>query len=233
MSSPHILLVHGAWADGSAWHKVIPLLQRQGHRVTAVQLSLNSLDDDVAITRRALALIEGPVLLVGHSYGGAVITNAGNDAKVAGLVYVAAFAPDEGQAVGELGHELPPPPGLAELRPDVHGFLSMTAQGVAQNFGQDLPAEEAAVLHAVQRPTHASCFAGKTGAPAWKTRPAWYVVATEDRMILPPLQRQFVDAMSASTLTLASSHVPMLSHAEEVAAFIGRAAGELGQGRGG
>ncbi|MFX1681113.1 alpha/beta hydrolase [Mitsuaria sp. CC2] len=227
MCAPLILLVHGAWADGSSWRKIIPILLGQGLRVTAVQLPLTSLADDVAATQRALALVDGPVLMVGHSYGGAVITNAGNDAKVVGLVYVAAFAPGEGEAVGELGKAFPPPPGLAELRPDAHGFVSMTVQGVLENFAQDLPAEEGRLMHAVQTPTHGSTFGAPTGQPAWKTRPSWYVVATEDRMILPALQRQFVERLNASTLTLPASHVPMLSHPGEVAEFIDRAARQL------
>src|ERR1700746_3604665 len=122
----NVILVHGAWADGSSWSKVILLLQARGLRVTAVQLPLNSFDADVATVKRAIALDDGPVILVGHSYGGAVITEAGNDPKVVGLAYIAAFAPDAGQAVGDLGQELPPSPGLAEIRPDVSGFLKLT-----------------------------------------------------------------------------------------------------------
>ncbi|SEK93499.1 Pimeloyl-ACP methyl ester carboxylesterase [Roseateles sp. YR242] len=227
MSYPHIILVHGAWADGSSWSKIIPLLQAKGHQVTAVQHPLTSLADDVAATARALALVNGPVLLVGHSYGGVVITNAGVDPKVVGLVYVAAFAPDEGEAVGDLGHEFAPPPGVSELRPDASGFLSMTAQGVADNFAQDLPPAEARLMHAVQTPTHGATFGAKTGQAAWKSKPNWYVVATHDRMIQPQLQRKFVEALNAQTLTLASSHVPMLSHPVEVADFIDGAARQL------
>lgn len=227
MSSPHILLVHGAWSDGSAWRKIIPTLLGRGHRVTAVQLPLTSLADDVAATQRAVDLAGGPVLLVGHSYGGAVISNAGSAPSVIGLVYVAAFAPDVGEAVGELGKDFPPPPGLAELRADANGFLTMTAAGMAENFAQDLPQAELGMLHAVQTPTHASAFSAKSSRAAWKTRPCWYVVASEDRMIQPRLQRRFAEAMSASTLTLPASHVPMLSHPGEVSEFIDRAARQL------
>ncbi len=138
----NVVLVHGAWADGSSWSKVIPLLEKAGLNVVAVQNPLTSWDDDVAAARRAVALQDGPVILVGHSYGGAVITDVGADPKVVGLVYVAAFAPDVGQALGDLGKEFPPAPGGAELRPDPSGFLTMTTKGVMENFAPDLPLPE-------------------------------------------------------------------------------------------
>lgn len=220
----NIVLVHGAWADGSSWAKIIPLLQAQGFHVVAVKNPLTTLADDTATTKRAIALMDGPVLLVGHSYGGAVITEAGTDPKVAGLVYVAAFAPDAGQAMGDLGKDLPPAPGGAELRPDAQGFLSLTAKGIEEDFAADLPLAERKVLTATQGPTNAACFGAKIGQPAWRAKSTWYVVASNDRMIQPELERQFAKAMNAKTLELPSSHVPMLSHPKEVADFIAAAA---------
>ena len=220
----NIVLVHGAWADGSSWSKLIPLLEAKGFHVVAVQNPLNSLADDTATTKRAIALQDGPVLLVGHSYGGAVITEAGTDPKVAGLVYVAAFAPDEGEVVGELGKEFPPPPGLGELRPDAGGYLSLTPKGIEEDFAPDLSMAERKLMVATQGPTNGACFGTKISNPAWRAKPSWYVIASNDRMIPPDLERKFAKAMNAKTLTLPSSHVPMLSHPEEVAKFIAEAA---------
>jgi pimeloyl-ACP methyl ester carboxylesterase len=216
----NVVLVHGAWADGSSWAKVIPLLEAAGLHVVAVQNPLTSLQDDVAAVQRTIALQDGPVLLVGHSYGGAVITEAGTDPKVAGLVYVAAFAPDAGQAVGELGKEFPPAPGGAEVRPDAGGFLMMTRKGIEEDFAQDLPKAERKILAATQGPTNGAVFGAKLTNAAWKTKPTWYVVAANDRMIAPDLERQFAKTMKAKTITVPSSHVPMLSHAQQVAKLI-------------
>jgi pimeloyl-ACP methyl ester carboxylesterase len=167
----NIVLVHGAWGDASNWSKVIPLLEAKGFQVVAVQNPLTSLADDVASTKRALALQDGPVLLVGHSYGGAVITEAGNDPKVIGLVYVAGFAPDAGQAAGDLGKEFPTPPGLGELRPDAFGFLSLTAKGISEDFGQDLSDAEKRMIIATQHPTSGAALGGKVTTAAWKLKP--------------------------------------------------------------
>jgi pimeloyl-ACP methyl ester carboxylesterase len=219
-SKPAIVLVHGAWADGSSWAKVIPLLEKSGLNAVAVQNPLTSLADDVAATKRAIARLDGPVILVGHSYGGAVISEGGNDPKVIGLVYVAAFAPDAGEAVGELGKEFPPAPGGAELRLDAGGFLTMTTNGVLENFAQDLPMAERKLLATTQGPTNGAAFGAKLTNAAWKTKPTWYVVAANDRMIPPDLERKFAKAMNARTITLPSSHVPMLSHPVEVAKLI-------------
>jgi len=216
----NVVLVHGAWADGSSWVKVIPLLEKAGLNVVAVQNPLMSLADDVATTKRAIALQDGPVLLVGHSYGGVVITEAGNDPKVVGLVYVAAFAPDAGQALGDLGKEFPPAPGGAEVRPDSAGFLKITTKGVVESFAQDLPMQARRVLAVTQGPTNAGAFGGKVTSAAWKAKPSWYVVASNDRMIQPDLERKFAKAMGAKTITLPSSHVPMLSHPAAVAQLI-------------
>jgi pimeloyl-ACP methyl ester carboxylesterase len=219
-----VVLVHGAWADGSSWAKVIPLLLARGLKVVAVQIPLTSLADDVATTKRALDDQAGPVVLVGHSWGGMVITQAGGDAKVAALVYVAAFAPDEGQAAADLGKDLPPPPGLANVHPDAAGFLHVTPEGVAKDFAQDLPAAQTKVMAATQGPIASKTFDEKVSTAAWKTKPSWYIVAEKDRMIQPELERAMAKKIKASTTALPTSHVAMLSRPNDVAAVILRAA---------
>jgi pimeloyl-ACP methyl ester carboxylesterase len=191
----------------------------------AVQNPLSSLGDDVAATKRAIALQDGPVLLVGHSWGGVVISEAGNDAKVASLVYVAAFAPDDNQSLGEAAQAFPPAPGNGEVHADAAGFLSLTAKGIHENFCPDLPLAERKVILATQGDWSASAPGEKITTAAWKTKPSWYINAAEDRMINPDLQRSFASKIKAKTLTLPSSHVPMLSHPAKVAAFIAEAAG--------
>jgi pimeloyl-ACP methyl ester carboxylesterase len=220
----NVVLVHGAWADGSSWDKVIPFLERKGLHVTAVQLSLTSLHNDVATVRRALALQDGPVVLVGHSYAGAVISIAGNDDKVAGLVFVAAFAPDEGESVFSITKPYPPAPIGTELRPDSQGFVSVTPKGITEDFAQDLSEREKKLLVATQGPTNFSCFSTNLPvAAAWKTKPDWFVVAADDRVIPPDLERAEAAAMNATTITLDSSHVVMLSHPKAVADIIEQA----------
>lgn len=230
-AAPSVVLVHGAWADGSSWNAVIPLLQAQGLKVVAVQIPLTSLADDVGAVRRALERQGGPVLLVGHSWGGMVITEIGRHANVAGLVYVAAFAPAEGESVEDLlgNKSVPPPPGLAGIAPDAEGFLWQTADNVAQNFAQDVPAAQARLIAATQKPIAARAFGTKVGAPAWNARPNWYIVADRDRMIPPEAQRAFAGRMKARTTVLSSSHNPMLSQPAEVAAVIVDAARQLGR----
>jgi len=220
----NVVLVHGAWADASSWAKVIPLLEKAGLNVVAVQNPLTSFADDVAATKRAIALQDGPVILVGHSWGGVVITEAGADPKVAGLVYVAALVPDVGEPVGELGKDFPPAPGFAEVRPDAEGYLTMTMNGVFENFAQDLPLAEKKLIFATQGATNSAVFGARVANVAWKAKPSWYVVAANDRMIQPDLERKFAKAMKATTLTLPSSHLPMLSHPAEVAKLIIQAA---------
>jgi pimeloyl-ACP methyl ester carboxylesterase len=221
----NIILVHGAWADGSSWNKVIPILQERGFQVTAVQLSLASLENDVAITRRAIALEDGPVLLVGHSYGGAVISEAGNDPKVAGLVFVAAFAPDTGESSLSLLQGGPPTPIANELRPDSSGFVKLTENGISEDFAQQLTPKEKGVLFANQGPASAPSALGAqlAGSPAWRSKPDWYIVAADDRAISPELERTMAQRMGAVTITLPSCHVAMLAKPEEVARFIIRA----------
>ncbi|WP_263359086.1 alpha/beta fold hydrolase [Acidicapsa ligni] len=221
----NIVLVHGAWADGSSWSKVIPILESKGFHVTAVHLPFTTLAEDVATVKRTLALQDGPVLLVGHSYGGAVITEAGNDPKVTRLVYVAAFAPDSGQSAGDLNNEFPAPPGDKEFRPDAQGFLSLTDKGIAEDFAPDLSAAEIKILAATQGQTSGPNELGaKVTQAAWRDKPSSYIVADHDRMIAPELEKKLAQQMHAKTIHIPSSHVPMLSHPTQVAAFIADAA---------
>jgi pimeloyl-ACP methyl ester carboxylesterase len=214
-----VLLVHGAWADGSSWSKVIPFLEAKGLRVVAVQIPLTSFTDDISATQRAIALEDGPVLLVGHSYGGAVITEAGNDPKVAGLVYVSAVAPDKGESAFGLITSVPTPIG-SELRPDKSGFLKLTPKGIAEDFAQDLSAQEIAVLTATQVPTSVAAMKGEVTIPAWKSKPSWYIIAANDRAISPDLEAAQAKKIGAATTTVPSSHVIMLAQPSKVADVI-------------
>jgi len=228
----NIVLVHGAFADGSSWAKVIPILQAKGYNVTAVQNPLTSFADDVAATNRALALQNGPVILVGHSWGGVVITEAGMDPKVVGLVYVAAFGPDEGEVVGELGKAYPPPPSFAAPIVDKQGFMSLPTDAVVKHFASDLPPSEALVVAATQGPINASAFGTKVSTVAWKTKPSWYIVSKLDGAIAPDEERFFAKRMKARTTELNTSHVPMLSQPKAVAAVIMEAAAKALTGSG-
>lgn len=215
----NVLLIHGAWADGSSWSKLIPLLEAKGLHVVAVQIPLTSFADDVSATQRAIALEDGPVLLVGHSYGGAVITEAGNDPKVAGLVYVSAVAPDHGESTFGLISSIPTPIG-SELRPDKSGFLKLTPKGIAEDFAQDLPAKEIAVLVATQVPISVAAMKGEVTIPAWKSKPSWYIIAANDRAISPELEAAQAKKIGATTTTVPSSHVIMLARPSKVAGVI-------------
>jgi pimeloyl-ACP methyl ester carboxylesterase len=217
---PSVVIVHGAFADGSDWGKVVPLLQAEGIKVTVVQNPLTSLADDVAATQRVLNNQESDVVLVGHSWGGTVISEAGTDKKVRSLVYVAAFAPDAGQAVKDLGKEYPAPSGVKDIAADKNGFLYMTSEGMARGFAQDLPPAQTAVMAATQGPIRASAFDDKTSAAAWKGKPSWYVVAKEDRMIQPDLQRAFAKKIGAKVSEIEASHVPQQSRPADVAKVI-------------
>lgn len=225
----NIVLVHGAFADGSSWSKVIPLLQAMGYKVTSVQNPLTSFQEDVAATRRALAAQDGPVILVGHSYGGVVITEAGNDPKVAGLVYVAAFAPDAGQSIVDITKDFPKPIGLDKVVPQPDGFLLLSPDGIETGFAQDLSSEEKALLTAVQPQTSGSIFIAQPTQAAWHSKPSWYIVASNDHMIAPEHEASMAKQLNATTTTLASSHVVMLSFPEEVAKVIQDAANNAKQ----
>jgi pimeloyl-ACP methyl ester carboxylesterase len=224
-----VLLVHGAWADGSSWRKVIPLLQASGLRSVAVQLPLTSLADDAAAVKRAIALEEGPVLLAGHSYGGAVISEAGDDAKVVGLIYVAAFAPNVGQSAGSLGASVPPAPLAAEAKADAFGFVKLTRTGMFESFAQDLPIADREILYAVQGPTSVQSLGGTATVAAWKSKPSYYLVGKNDRAIPPQLQRTMAATIKAHVTVVESSHVVMLAAPEIVAKVIIEAASTIAQ----
>jgi pimeloyl-ACP methyl ester carboxylesterase len=223
LKTKNVILVHGAWSDGSSWSKVIPLLERKGFHVTAVQLPLTSVADDVATVDRAIALEGGPLLLVGHSYAGIVITEAGNDPKVSGLVYVSAFAPDVGQSIASLNASVPVTPIAAELRLNA-GFLSITAEGISDDFAQDLSDIEKQTLAVTQGPIAAVSLGTPATTPAWLTKPSWYMVASEDRVLSPKLEATMAQTINAETVTVRSSHVIMLSRPDAVAEVIARAA---------
>jgi pimeloyl-ACP methyl ester carboxylesterase len=215
----NIVLVHGAWADGSSWSKVIPTLTDAGHRVIAVQLPLHSLADDVATVNRAIGLVGGPVLLVGHSYGGFVITNAGyNNPNVTGLVYVAAFAPDEGQSISNFVDPAALPPGFFIF--DSGGFGYINPEMFHQAFVQDVNTTEAEIMAIAQKPAHQSLLAEPSGPPAWKQLPTWYQVSESDHIIPPDAQRQFAQQMNATTISVNASHASLVSHPNEIAQLI-------------
>jgi len=220
----NIVLVHGAWADGSCWSKVIALLEAKGFHVVAVQNPLTSLADDVAATKRIIALQDGPVILVGHSYAGVVITEAGNDPKVVGLVYVAAFAPGEGESINSVSKPYPPAPLGSELKLDASGFLTATPKGIAEDMAQDLPASEQRILTATQGQTAAADFGATVTTAAWKTRPSWALIAGNDRAIPPELEKDEAAAIKATAITVPCNHLAMLSHPREVAELIEQAA---------
>ena len=224
----NVVLVHGAWADGSSWSKIIPLLKARGLHAVAVQNPLSSIADDVASTNRMINAQDGPVLLVGHSYGGAVITEAGNNPKVAGLVYVAAFAPDEGETLGGLAQRFPTSPLFGEIQPIEDGYILLTAKGVMEDFAQDLSSEEKSLILATQGATQGAVLETPIKAAAWHSKPSWFVIASNDRAISPEQEISTAKRMGAKTLTLYSSHLPMLSHPEEVAEFVIEAAASLG-----
>jgi pimeloyl-ACP methyl ester carboxylesterase len=220
----NIVLVHGAWADGSCWSKVIALLQAKGFHVVAVQNPLTSLADDVAATKRIIALQDGPVILVGHSYAGVVITEAGNDPKVVGLVYVAAFAPGEGESINSVGKPYPPAPLGSELRPDAQGFLTATPKGIAEDMAQDLPEKEQQTLTATQGQTAAAVFGATVTRAAWRSKPSWALIAGNDRAIPPELEKDEAAAIKATSIIVPANHLAMLSHPREVAELIEQAA---------
>jgi pimeloyl-ACP methyl ester carboxylesterase len=219
-TQPSVVLVHGAFADGSDWAKVIPLLQAKGIHVVSVQNPLTSLEDDVAAAKRAIDAEPGKVVLVGHSWGGAVITEAGANDKVTSLVYVAAFAPDAGQSAGELGKDYPAPAGAAHITADASGFLRLTPEGMSKHFAQDLPAATTAVMAVTQGPILGKAFEQKVSVAAWKTKPSWYIVTANDHMIPPAQQRDMAKRIGAHVTTVSTSHVPQQAQPAKVAEVI-------------
>jgi len=222
---PAIVLVHGAFADGSGWRHVIPLLEQAGYVVIAVQNLLTSFGDDVATTKRVIDAQKGSVVAVGHSYGGAVITGAAaGNPHVKALVYVAAFGPESGETIKELLNKYGPTPLDAALAPDAAGFLYIDRAKFHDVYAKDVSLAEARVMAATQKPTAGTVFDGSVDTPAWKTIPSWYLVAQEDQAIKPELQRFMAKRMGAFTTEIKSSHAPFISHPKDVAKLIKEAA---------
>jgi pimeloyl-ACP methyl ester carboxylesterase len=224
LATMKIVLVHGGFVDGSGWADVYRILKNDGFNVTVVQNPTLSLADDVAVTRRAVAGQDGPVLLVGHSYGGVVITEAGNDPKVAGLVYIAAFAPDQGESVSSLIKDPPPGAPVPPILPPQDGFLFLDRDKFHAAFAADLDVDLAAFMADSQVPWGVAALTGTISAPAWKTRPSWYLVATEDRMIPPPAQHSMSKRAGSTVVEVAASHAVYVSQPKAVAEVIARAA---------
>lgn len=223
-SAKTVVLVHGAFADGSSWNKVIPLLKKAGLKVVAVQNPLDTLENDVAFTDRAIANAEGPVVLVGHSYGGAVITQAGVNPKVHSLVYVAAYAPEVGQSVLDTQKPYPDAPGRPFIVKDDAGYLKFTEEGIFHYFAPDLPRDEQELIAATQGAFGVKAISTPLTQAAWHTVPSFEVVSTDDRVIQPQLQRDQVKRLKATAVEVAASHVVMLSHPDVVARLIIEAA---------
>jgi pimeloyl-ACP methyl ester carboxylesterase len=225
---PNIVLVHGAWADGSSWSSVIERLQADGYHVTAPQFPLTSLADDVARLRHVLALQDGPTVIAGHSYGGQLMTALGTDApNVVGLVYIAAFGIDEGESLGRLLAQGPPTPALAHQVVDDEGFVWLSEDDFVNHFAADVDPVKAKVLYAAQQPLSMSAFSEVMTVPAWKSLPSWYMVAQDDQALAPDAQRMFANRMGATTAEVPSGHLAMVSHPAGVAKLT-EAAAEAG-----
>ena len=222
-----VVIVHGAFADASGWDKVVPLLQAKGLNVVAVQNPLSSLANDVDAASRAINAQKGPVLLVGHSWGGVVITEAGNNDKVKALVYVAAFAPSEGESVTDLTKDLPKAPWVSSLVADSGGYVTLPEPVMTKYFAPDLPAAKTRIMAATQGPILGKSFEEKVGKAAWQSKPSWYVVATQDQMIAPSLQQAMAKKIGAKTSSINASHVPFISKPKQVADAIIAAAATI------
>jgi len=225
---PNILLVHGAWADGSCWSDVVAQLQARGYTVTAPQFPETSLADDVARLRQVLDLLDGPTLVVGHSYGGQIMTALGEEtSNVVGLVYIAAFGLDHGETIGALLQAGPPTPALAHLKIDSRGFAWLPEDDFVGHFAADIDPRKAKVMYAVQQALSASTLEDVMGVPAWKALPTWYLVAADDQAIPPDAERAFAKRMGATTVEIQSNHCAMVSHPNEVVDLIETAAHDL------
>jgi pimeloyl-ACP methyl ester carboxylesterase len=221
----NIILVHGAFADATSWSKVIPILEAKGYHVVAVQNPLTSLTEDVAATKRAIALQDGPILLVAHSWGGVVITQAGDDPKVTGLVYVSAYAPDLGQSANDASSPYGWTEGQKQIRLDGTKFASMTFKGVAEDIAPCLSPADQRLFLAVQGQSYGPMFDEKISAAAWKTKPSWVLISANDRMLPPAMEAAEVKRLNAvATVTLPTCHMSILAKADRVAAFIDAAA---------
>src|ERR1700684_4212952 len=220
----NIVLVHGAFADGSSWSKVIPLLQEMDYHVVAVQNPMTSLADEVAFTKRIIALQEGPVILAGHSWGGAVITEAGDDPKVAALVYVAAYAPEVGQSANDASSPFGWTEGQKQIRLDSDKFATISEEGMLQDIAQGLPMAERRLALAVQGQSYGPMFDEKLTVAAWRTKPTWAVISTKDRMLPPAMEESAARKMGAVTTTVATCHMSILQDPATVAAVIDQAA---------
>ena len=226
---PNIVLVHGAWADGSCWTGVVERLQGAGYAVRAPQFPLTSLADDVARLRQVLAFQDGPTIVVGHSYGGQIITALGTNApNVVGLVYIAAFGLDEGESLGALLSQGPPAPALVHVFTDQRGFVWLSEEDFVEHFAGDVDRRQARAMWAVQQPLAGSAFADVMATPAWKSLPSWYLVAKDDEALPAAAERQFAARMGATTIEVSASHVAMVSHPAEVAGLIEQAAEHVG-----
>jgi pimeloyl-ACP methyl ester carboxylesterase len=223
----NVVLVHGGFVDGSGWQGVYDHLKKDGYNVTIVQNPTNSLADDVAVTKRALASQAGPAILVGHSYGGVVITEAGNDPKVAGLVYIAAFAPDKGESVSALIKNPPPGAAVPPILPPQDGYLFLDRAKFRESFAADVSADAAAFMADSQVPWGLSALDGAVTEPAWKTKPSWYLVATEDRMIPPDAQRAMSKRAGSTVTESKGSHAVYVSQSKAVAGLIAKAASSV------
>lgn len=219
-----VVLVHGGFVDGAGWEGVYNILRKDGYKVSIVQNPTKSLTDDVATTLAAIAQAKGPVVLVGHSYGGVVVTEAGTDPKVAGLVYISAFAPDKGESVESLIKNPPPGAPVPPILPPQDGYLFLDRAKFRASFAADVSEEKAAFLADSQVPWGVNALAGSVSEPAWRTKPSWYLVATEDRMIPPPAQRQMATRAGSTIAEAAGSHAIYISKPEAVAALIAKAA---------
>lgn len=216
-----IILVHRAWGDGSHWRHVITNLHAEGYAVRSVQNPLTSVEDDIQKTKDLIDLQAGKVILVGHSYGGAVISAAGHHEKVVGLVYIAAFAPDKGESLGGIFGRREQPSGAANLVPDKKGFIWINYDKFHESFAQDLDDKEAVTMALAQKPTHGSIFAAEAGEPAWKTKPSWYQVSDEDNMIPPATQQEMAERINARKIIhLPTSHASLATHPNEITALI-------------